>query len=126
MNPRYRSLLGLQVIVVVVAFAIPLLAAAEVRDLPPPVEVFVTGQKPVFLDRGTTLGQALLGLHLRPHSGSLLDVGGRILKRHAFPGKVLLNGQPAPRRTVLSDADRIRVVSHPDRVEPLARQVTRL
>jgi peptidoglycan/xylan/chitin deacetylase (PgdA/CDA1 family)/sulfur carrier protein ThiS len=126
MNPRFRSLLGLQVIVVVVAFAIPLLAATGVRDLPPPVEVFVRGEKPIFLDRGTTLGQALAGLHLRPHSGSLLDVEGRILRKHAFPGRILLDGMRASRRTVLSDGDRIRVVSHPNQVEPLARRVIRL
>src|SRR5207249_3271308 len=71
MSRRHRSLLALEVAVVVAAFVIPLLVAADGRDLPPPIQVSVTGKGPVLLDAGTTLGKALKGLGLRPKSGNL-------------------------------------------------------
>src|SRR5438874_2855026 len=98
MRRRYRSLVGVEVAVVVLTFAVPLLIAARARQMPPPVQVDVAGKGPVLLDAGTTLGQALRGLGIRPKSGNLLDVEGKILEKHAFPGSVTVNGVHVPRR----------------------------
>lgn len=72
---------------------------------------------------GTTLGQAVSLFGLRPRAGNLLDVEGKLLRRGAVPGRVLLNGDPAPADTPLRSGDRIRLVGGRDRREPLSRQL---
>jgi peptidoglycan-N-acetylglucosamine deacetylase len=73
--------------------------------------------------QGTTLGQAVSLFELRPRAGNLLDVEGQLLRRAAVPGRLLLDGDPAPAATPLGSGDRIRVVNGRDRREPLSRQV---
>ena len=126
MSRRFRSLVALEVAVVVLAFSVPLLVAAQARQMPPPIQVTISGRGSVLLDAGITLRRALQGLGIRPKSGNLLDVEGKILQRRAYPGHVTLNGARVPRSTVLREGDRIEVVSHHDRTEPLFRQVVKL
>src|SRR5262249_28827314 len=54
------------------------------------------GEKREQLARGTTLGQAASMFGLRPRAGNLLDVEGRLLRRGAVPGRLLLDGAAAP------------------------------
>lgn len=75
--------------------------------------------------KGTTLGQAAALFGLRPRAGDLFDVEGGLLRRGAVPGRLLLDGEPAPTETRLRDGDRISVVNGRDRREPLSRQVVR-
>jgi peptidoglycan/xylan/chitin deacetylase (PgdA/CDA1 family)/sulfur carrier protein ThiS len=121
-----RSLVALEVAVVVTAFVLPLIVAAHSKELPPPVQISLAGKGQVLVNSGATLGRLLKGLGLKPHSGSLLDVEGKILERHAYPGSVTVNGQRVPRRTVLAQGDVIQVVNRPDQTEPLLRQVVKL
>src|SRR5947208_7077714 len=121
MNPRFRSTLGIKAIAVVVALAIPLIASAELHDLPRPLQVFVEGRSH-YVPPTATLAQVVRAYHVHARSGSLLDVDGRILRKDAFPGRILLDGEHAPRWRRLQDRDRIVVVNEPDRREPLARR----
>jgi peptidoglycan/xylan/chitin deacetylase (PgdA/CDA1 family) len=126
MTRRFRSLLALEIAVVVTAFALPLIVAADIKEMPPPVQISLAGKGAILVDAGTTLGELLKGLGLKPKSGNLLDVEGKILQRRAYPGSVTVNGQRVPRRTVLRQGDRILVVSQKNRTEPLLRQVVKL
>jgi peptidoglycan/xylan/chitin deacetylase (PgdA/CDA1 family)/sulfur carrier protein ThiS len=80
----------------------------------------------VQLVEGTTLGQAAAQLGLRPRAGSLLDVEGQLLHRGAVPGRLLLDGEPAPTDTELRSGDQIRVVDGRDRREPLSRRTVQV
>jgi len=125
MNPRFRTFVGLQVFLAVVAFATPLVIATDLHDLPPPIEVFVKKQ-PHYVAPGTTFGRIVTGLGVTARSGDLLDVEGKVLVPEAFPGRILLNGRLAPTDARLSDGDHVRVVNHSNRVEPLAQEEVRL
>src|SRR2546428_8295095 len=115
MNP-FTTRAGFRVIVVLVAMAIPTIAAVEIHDPPPPIEVFVLN-RPHFVPRSTTFGQALKAFHVKARDGRLLDVERKVLRWHAYLGEVLLNGQAVPWRTRLHDRDRIWVVNRPDPVD---------
>ncbi len=78
------------------------------------------------LPRGTTLAQAIQRWKLRASAGDLLDLQGAVLRAGAFPGRILLNGRPAPGSTELADGDRIAIVPGRDRREPVERRVVRL
>lgn len=82
--------------------------------------------KPEQVAKGTRFGQAVLLFGLRPRAGNLLDVEGKLLRRGAVPGRVLLDGDAAPADTPLRSGDRIRVVDGGDRREPLSRQLVRV
>src|SRR5438067_491523 len=116
MNPRFRTLVGLKTIAVLVAMAIPLIVATHVGDLPPPVRVIVAHQAR-FVPRDTTLGEAVAEFGLRPRSGDLLDVEGKVIRKRAFPGVILLDGEPAALSTKLREGNHIRTVDREDRVE---------
>jgi peptidoglycan/xylan/chitin deacetylase (PgdA/CDA1 family) len=83
----------------------------------------VAAGRTVRLSAGTTLGQAAAQLPLRPRAGDLVDVEGRLLRRGAVPGALLLDRRRAAAETRLRDGDRLAVVAARDRREPLARQV---
>jgi hypothetical protein len=68
--------------------------------------------------KGTTLVEAAERFGLRPASGDLLDVQGGVLKRGAFPGRLLLNSRVAPAASELEEDDRLRVVDGRSRREP--------
>ena len=125
MNPRFPTLVGLKAIAVLVAVAIPLIVATHVGDLPPPVQIYIL-HRAESVPRSTTLGEALAAFRVRARSGNLLDVDGQVIREDAFPGSILLNGRAAPRSRRLHDGDRIRAISRPDRVEPLAHRVIHL
>ena len=126
MRSRFRPTIVVEIAVVVLAFALPLAIGATARQLPPPVQISVSGKGDVLVDAGTTLGDLLRGLRLKPRSGNLLDVEGKILERRVYPGSVSVNGAKVPRRTVLATGDRVVVVSQKDRTEPLFHQVVKL
>jgi peptidoglycan/xylan/chitin deacetylase (PgdA/CDA1 family) len=86
------------------------------------VSIEVDGKRE-FLPPGTTLAQAASLLGIRPASGSLLDVGGRVLRRGVYPGSLLLDDQRAPGATRLREGDRIVVVRGRSRTEALSREV---
>jgi peptidoglycan/xylan/chitin deacetylase (PgdA/CDA1 family) len=75
---------------------------------------------------GTTLGHAVSMFDLRPRAGDLLDVEGRVLRRAAFAGAVVLNGHGARAATVLHAGDRVSVAGARDRREPVRRQIVPL
>lgn len=72
---------------------------------------------------GTTVGDVIERLALRPHAGRLLSVSGAILDAGLTPGTILLNGIPASSDTVLSTGDVILVKDGPDRTEGTRRSV---
>ncbi|MFN2545413.1 MAG: polysaccharide deacetylase family protein [Actinomycetota bacterium] len=125
MNRRFRSLFGLQALVALVAFAFPLVVATELHDSPPPIEIFIR-MHPHFVDPGTTFGEVVDTFAVHARSGDLLDVEGKVLQPHAFPGQVLLNGRRVPHSKRLVDRDRIWVVSESDRREMVTRRVVHL
>src|SRR5439155_27338568 len=73
--------------------------------------------KTVRLRAGTTLGQAASELALQPRAGNLLDVEGSLLRRNAFPGALLLDGNAATAGAPLRDGDPIAVVARRGRLE---------
>jgi len=77
----------------------------------------------VQLQDGTTLGRVVVLLRLRPRAGNLLDVEGRVLRRGAIAGSILLDGHAAPLWTRLRDGSRISLAPGRDRQEPLRKEV---
>jgi hypothetical protein len=69
-----------------------------------------------------TLGQAADVFRLRPRSGDLIDVQGRVLRAGAFPGHLLINGRPAAESTQLQGGDKIRLLAARDHKEPRRRR----
>src|SRR2546423_13793399 len=122
MNPKFQTLVGLKAIAVLATIAVPTLVAAELRDSPPPVEIWVQDHHH-FVPDTMTFGRAIRTFHVHAHAGRLLDVDGKVIPGHARPGEILLDGERAPWPRKLRDRDRIWVVNRPDRREPLARRV---
>lgn len=91
----------------------------------PSVRITV-GDAPHEVPLGTTLGDEIARLILRPHAGQLLSVSGAILDAGITPGTILLNGSPAANGTLLATGDAILVVNGPDRTEGTRRSVERL
>jgi hypothetical protein len=75
----------------------------------------VVGGSVEHVSEGTTLGRAADIFHLRPKSGDLLDVQGKVLRAGAFPGRLLINGRRGAERTRLRGGDEIRLVGGRDR-----------
>jgi peptidoglycan/xylan/chitin deacetylase (PgdA/CDA1 family) len=84
------------------------------------------GTRKVRVVDGTTLGEFVSTLNLRPMAGSLVDVEGKVLRPGAFPGKLLLNGKASSPGTRLQTGDRIIVVGGRDRREPLSQEIVRV
>jgi peptidoglycan/xylan/chitin deacetylase (PgdA/CDA1 family) len=76
------------------------------------------------LPAGLTVAQALGRLGL-PAAGDLLAVDHSVLRKGAYPSRVLVNGQPASATQRLHRGDRITVARGRTRIEPVAR-VTQL
>jgi len=95
------------------------------RETTPQVAVVVAGRSVQF-PQGTRLRRAAALLRLRPRAGDLLDVGGRVLRRGPFGGKILVNGKHVVSTTRLRPGDRIRVVNGHDRREPLTREIVKV
>jgi peptidoglycan/xylan/chitin deacetylase (PgdA/CDA1 family)/sulfur carrier protein ThiS len=83
---------------------------------PPPVHVLVDGIGHD-LPPATTLGTLIEDLHLRASAGSLLSVSGAVIDRHAYPGRIVVNGHRVSLRTELRRGDRIEVANGNDRTE---------
>ncbi|HEV8650363.1 MAG TPA: polysaccharide deacetylase family protein [Actinomycetes bacterium] len=87
---------------------------------PLPIAVSVLGRRRL-LPAGTTLAGCVAQLGLRPPAGSLLAVDRTVLRPAVYPGRVLLNGRPAPAATPLERDDRVTLLAGRDRVEPVRR-----
>jgi peptidoglycan/xylan/chitin deacetylase (PgdA/CDA1 family) len=120
-NPRFRAATGLKAIAVVVAIAIPLIAAGQLHDAPPPIQIWV-GFHPHLVPRAATLGEVVRAFHVQAHSGQLLDVSGKPIPGHFRPGRILLNGHTARGGTRLHDQDQIWAANQRDHREPLERR----
>jgi peptidoglycan-N-acetylglucosamine deacetylase len=77
------------------------------------------------LPAGLTVEQALRRLRVPAMAGDLLAVDHSMLRKGAFPPRVLVNGQPVPATQHLHRGDRVTVAGSRTRIEPVAR-VTRL
>lgn len=111
--------------ILAIVLPLPLLVAAELGDRPPPITISVNGST-VVVDHRTTLGRAIRELSLQASNGRLLDVDGGVLQRDADPGEVRLNGEVAPRSSLLEAGDAIVVAPGTDQVEGTRRIVERL
>src|SRR4051794_24570220 len=90
---------------------------ATTSPTPPPLMIAVNGS---YRDvaAGTTLGKLITDASLQPAAGRLLAVDGSTLEHRAYPGRVLLNGRPAPRSRPLATGDRVSIVEGRDHTEP--------
>jgi len=86
----------------------------------PQIRLDVAG-RPHWVPLGWTLADAIHHFRIDPPAGNLAAVDGSVLRRAAFPGQVLLNGEAAPHGTVLEAGAAISVHPGPNRVEPLDR-----
>jgi peptidoglycan/xylan/chitin deacetylase (PgdA/CDA1 family) len=118
---RRRRLHGVQAVVLSVAVVVPLALPQHVHDLPPPIGVTIKSEVR-YLPLHSTFGQAQSSLGLQARSGNFLDVTGKTIVRHAYPGQILLNGHPAARDTELHDGDVIRIVNGHNRTEGKVKQ----
>lgn len=75
---------------------------------------------------GTTVAEASQRLGLEPAAGDLLDVQRVVLRRNAFPGRVLVNGKVVPLETKLAEGDGLRARDGRDRFEPSTRFFVRV
>src|SRR5690242_12036000 len=75
------------------------------------------------LPLGTTLAAAAKAFHLAPRAGDLLDVNGRVLRRGAFPGHLVVDGRRVAASTRLASGSRLAVVAGRTHTEQLRRQV---
>ncbi len=108
-----------------IVLPLPLLVAGELGDRPPPITISVDGSV-IVVDHRTTFGRAIRELSLHADDGRLLDVDGGVLERDADPGEIWLNGEIAPRSSMLEPGDAIVVAPGTDRVEGTRRIVERL
>ena len=96
-------------------------APAEPPSLP--IVRITVGEAPHQVLLGTTLGDEVARLILRPHAGRLLSVSGAVLVPGLTPGTILLNNKPAPGNTLLSNGDAILVQNGRDRTESTRQTV---
>jgi peptidoglycan/xylan/chitin deacetylase (PgdA/CDA1 family) len=113
---RFRPGPVLRIAVVLVVIAIPLTIVSTLHDVPPPVPVQLNDERVLVAIR-TTFGKMIRNHHLHAKDGRLLDVNGAVLKPHAQPGEITLNGETADRSTLLRTGDRIEVVDGEDKTE---------
>jgi peptidoglycan/xylan/chitin deacetylase (PgdA/CDA1 family) len=72
---------------------------------------------------GWTLADAIHRFGLQPRAGNLTAVDGEVLRRGAFPGQVLMNGEAAPQGALLEAGATISLHPGRSRMEPLERMV---
>jgi peptidoglycan-N-acetylglucosamine deacetylase len=72
---------------------------------------------------GWTLSDAIDRFGLQAPAGDLTAVNGKVLRRGAFPGQVLLNGAAAPQGAMLEAGATISLQPGRTRMEPLERMV---
>jgi peptidoglycan/xylan/chitin deacetylase (PgdA/CDA1 family) len=125
MSPRLPPRVAARTIVVAALATLPLLVSASLGDVPEPVAVTIAGE-PTLVPSGTSFGQAIRSAGLQARSGRLLDVDGQVLRHRADPGRILLDGERAPRDTPLRPGDEIEVLNGTDRTEGTERVETRL
>ena len=122
MSRKGSAVLGVVVVIgALVALAVTLRHDGRNDSL----TVTVAGQI-VRVRAGTTLSEAALDFRLRPQPGDLIDVDGKVLRRGAAPGAILLDGRVRPARTPLRDGDVISLVAGRDQREPIHRRVVRV
>ncbi len=119
-RPTLRISVALLLVIGVLAF--PLASVARLRDLIPPIGFKVEG-KWEYAARGTTFQDVVRRFELQPKAGSLLDVEGKVLAHGAYPGAILLDGEPETGDPMLGEADEISVVDANDHVESIVRVV---
>jgi peptidoglycan/xylan/chitin deacetylase (PgdA/CDA1 family) len=90
---------------------------------PPSIAITVDGERRD-VPPGTTFGQVVASLGLSAKDGRLLSVAGDVLKRHADPGQILLDGTSAKRTTIVEQGDQITVQNGRDRIEPSTLNTT--
>jgi peptidoglycan/xylan/chitin deacetylase (PgdA/CDA1 family) len=86
----------------------------------PKIQLDVAG-RPRWVPLGWTLADAIHHFRLRAPAGNLMAADGSVLRRGAYPGQILVNGEAAPHGTVLAAGVTITVHPGPNRVEPLDR-----
>ena len=84
------------------------------------------GDAPHQVPVGTTLGDVVARYGLEPRPGQLLSVSGAVIDPAITPGRIELNGGPAPDETRLVSGDAILVKEGADRIEGTRRIVERL
>jgi peptidoglycan/xylan/chitin deacetylase (PgdA/CDA1 family) len=118
-----RRVIGAGLVVIVVAVGGTLLARLlSGGNERVSLTVAVAG-RPSQVVEGTTLAEAAARFELQPRAGDLLDVDGKVLRAASLPGKLLVDGRPAPAGLRLRAGDRITVVDGHDQREPLVRRV---
>jgi sulfur carrier protein ThiS len=75
------------------------------------------------LPAGLTIAQVLERLELPAMAGDLLAVDHNVLRKGAYPPRVLVNGQPARATQRLHRGDRITVARGQSRIEPVTRAI---
>ncbi|HZD02371.1 MAG TPA: polysaccharide deacetylase family protein [Actinomycetes bacterium] len=115
---RARALLWLTITAVAMVRGGPLPAG-------PRIGVAVDGRH-VWVAAGSTAGQTLRRLGVRPAAGDLLAADHTVLRPRAYPLRVLVNGRPAAWERRLHPGDRVTVEGGRDRLEPVVRVVRRL
>jgi peptidoglycan-N-acetylglucosamine deacetylase len=110
----------------VVALAVATGATWHALTRPDHLHVTVDGS-PYQVAAQTTLATFEHLHHLSPSNGSVLSVTGHVLRRDAYPGRVLVNGAREPGSYQLRDGDRIITPAGKNRVEQttIARRVVR-
>jgi peptidoglycan/xylan/chitin deacetylase (PgdA/CDA1 family)/sulfur carrier protein ThiS len=91
----------------------------------PPFRIQVAGTHQT-VPVGTTLDDLVRRFSLKPPSGDLLDVEGKVLTKEAFAGRVLVNGVAVRGNTAVSEGDVITVQPGKDRTEKIVRKVVKV
>jgi peptidoglycan/xylan/chitin deacetylase (PgdA/CDA1 family) len=117
---RLRASVALLLAMGVLAF--PIVSVTHLRDLAPWVGFKVEG-KWQYGPPGTTFLAIVKRFGLHSTDGSLLDVGGRVLKAGVYPGKIVLNGTVPEADLRLVEGDQIAVRNGKDHVEPIVREI---
>jgi peptidoglycan/xylan/chitin deacetylase (PgdA/CDA1 family) len=91
----------------------------------PWIAVAVDGRS-VSVAAGTTVGQALRRLGMRPAIGDLVAADRTVLRAGVYPPRVLVNGRPAAWDRRLHARDRVTLEAGRDRLEPVVRVVRQL
>jgi peptidoglycan/xylan/chitin deacetylase (PgdA/CDA1 family) len=125
MTPRRRRWLLRVLLVTAIAVTLALGIFLRGHAPNPPLRIQVQGANQTVAP-GTLLKRVIERFSLEPAAGDLLDVEGKLLRRDAFPGSVLLNGVPVPGGTVLAQGDVVTVQPGQDRTEEIGRRVVKI
>ncbi len=109
-------------VIVSVGLILPLVStSADLKDLPPPITVFVAGRAQ-YVPPGTTFRAMVERFGLRAKDGDLVSVDGHTLQAAKYPGAIMLDGSPVlGDDPVLRALDRIAVRNGRNHVEPVFR-----